>query len=217
MRKSYVAALILMGLVAILLFAAVSGMGRKNVSTVLDVDGDQFTVSVYRFPEPLRIPVLYEPGVLQEELASYPWLKAFLFTLTGVEAYIPRNEWSQYADYAWNEKVYRSIEKMCAVRRENVLVKQKERWAGAYYTLSAVVLCEDSKRKALSAYMKEILSDGTSSGGLYNKVAYCDGRWKRVAADDGGRYAKQLMDCHAKAMKLVDEGSLKTKPIGKLR
>ncbi len=190
---------------------------RSKHCVLIEEMGDKFTVSVYQLPKPLRIPACYRPGDLKKETKSYPWLMPFLFTRFGIDVYIPREDWDEYAAFEWDEKVYAEMVKKCEDLKTIVFDKDSAYWSGVHIEIREVVLCETEKHRGLEVFAKGFDPDGKSLGGEYHKLVDFQGKWKRTPDKDQGRYATQLMNCYEKAMKLVAEGKLKTNPIRKLR
>lgn len=186
---------------------------RNINSVVIEEMGDRFTVSVYQLPIPMKIPVLYKPGDLAKELKTYPWLKAYLFIQRGIEEYIPREEWCEYAAYEWDEKLYADTAKNCEAMKKAFLGKDKVYYSGVRSEMTEVVMCETEKTRALVFCTKSVSADGNSRSSRYAKLVDFQGKWKRTADKDQGRYLTQLMNCYEKAMKLVAEEKLKTNPI----
>jgi hypothetical protein len=195
-----------------------AGCDKKSInSTAIEESGDTFAVSVFTLPEPLRIPVCYQPGDLESELKRYPWLRPFLFTQVGIEKYIPRTKWSEYADFDFNDKVYDDITKRCDALNKVVLVSNREFWSGVRLEISEVVLCESGKSRYLDICFKGFEADGKKLASQHIKLSDLHGKWKRTSDKDRGHLAEQLMNCYEKAMKLVEDGQLQTNPIKRLK
>jgi len=191
--------------------------GPAKHRVVIEEMGDRFTVSVYQLPEALRIPACYRPGDLEKELKVYPWLKPLLFTRFGIDEYIPREDWGEYAALEWNERRYAEQLKSCESLKMVVFEKEAAFWVGARIELTEVVLCETDKRRALGIYAGGVGADGKPLIGVLHKLVDLDGKWKRTADDDKGRLVKQVNNCRTRVMKLVAEGKLKTNAIRDLK
>lgn len=218
-RSRFVTLLIVGAAAAVFLTVFYIMFSRQINSVVIEEMGDRFIVAVYQLPERIRIPVVYEPGVLETELKRYRWLKPLLFTRFGIDDHIPRDEWGEYATFEWNEKIYAQMTKKCELLRSTFLGKDKTSVAGVgvRIEIGEVVICKTEKVRGMEIYLKVVTSDGKYNGGEYHKLVDFQGKWKRTPDKDEGRYATQLINCYEKAMKLVAEGKLKTNPIRKLR
>lgn len=218
MKKTYWFVITSVCAVAILLLLAfiIINYGKIHC-TDIEVDGRQFTVSVYKLPGALRLPVVYKPGDLDKELRIYPWLKPVLFLNYGIEEYIPREEWKEYADFKWDERVYKEYIERCEMKKEQAFVLKKEYWSGVHLEMVAIVLCESDMGRALSTVITGTDAEGKRLSGAYKKLVDFDGKWKQAAFNDQGVYSRQLALCYDKAMKLVDEGKLNTNQIRKLK
>jgi hypothetical protein len=217
MNKKRLFVLLLVGTITFLAVLCLK-LDRKIHSVVLNEKGDTFTVSVYNLPDPLWLPSIYEQGVLDKEMKVYPWLKPLLFTRLGIDEYIPKEEWGEYATFVWTDKQCAFMMERCKKLKSVVLGHEKGFWSGVRLEVKEVVLCESKNSRGLEVFIRGFSADGKAlGGGEYHKLVDFGGRWKRTPDKDEGRYATQLMNCYEKAMKLVAEGKLKTNPIRKLR
>lgn len=207
-----VAGLVLMG--AWLVLRALDG---DIHSTEIEVDGKNFTVAVFRIEPPIAFPVLYQPGDLYAEMKRYAWLKSVMFQRNGFEAFIPRDEWKEYAAYDWTEKNYEYVASLRKALERVVLVENKDYWAGIRQQISEVVLFTSKDDRILQVRISGFEPNGRPCGAELIFLKSIDGKWKRFSGKDDGSLAVTISNCYKKVIKLVEEGKLQANPIRKLK
>lgn len=157
-------------------------------------------LAVFTVEPPVKVSPLYQEGDLLMELEQYPWLKALLFGRTGIEAFIPKEEWGDYAAYGWTKRMYEDFSSRRASIEETT--REGQIWEGAHRQLSQVLLC---------------VLNGERLPRDQNSLKFIDGKWKRFESNDSFATVFFLLQCHTDALNLVADGQLQTNPIEKLR
>ena len=183
--------------------------------TTIEMGGTNITVAVFPLDPPLRLPRLYQPGDLVSEIIKYPWLVPLMFGVSGIEAFISREEWKEYAAYEWTEEIY---EEVAGLRNALESVPQRNPvWVDAYSQITEMVLCLINGEQFLHTKFSSYEKSGKKIGSVTGKLKLLDGRWKRFSDYDEGALAEALLNCHEKASELVEKGKLQTNPIEKLK
>ena len=184
-------------------------------STEIEVDGKILTVAVFRIDPPIAFPVLYQRGDLASEMKRYTWLKPVMFKRNGFEAFVPRDEWKEYAAYDWTEKNY---EYVSGLRKKlEKVVRDDKFWSGAYSRVSYVILCVLNGERYLQIAINSYEKNGKYLGPDPHTLKFLDGKWKRFSVKDDGAFALTFFKCYENAIKLVEEGKLQANPIRKLK
>lgn len=143
---AFFAAMAVLGLAGFLFFRLES---QKIERAVVEEGGTRFEWSVFVLPKTLNIPAACQPGDLDVEVRKYSWLKPFLFSRFGIELYIPKEEWCEYAAFDWSEELYASLRKRSEKLKDVVLNQDKEFWSKVKSEVSEVVLCETKGQRVL--------------------------------------------------------------------
>ena len=187
-------------------------------STEIEVDGQILTVAVFRIDPPIAFPVLYQRGDLASEMKRYPWLKPVMFQRNGLEAFIPRDKWKEYAAYDWTEKNYEYVSSLRKALEKVVLLDNKDYWSGIRQQISEVVLCTSKDERVLQVRISGFETNGRPCGAEVIQLKSIDGKWKRIASKYyGALSATSLFKCQEKALTLVEAGKLQANPIRKLK
>lgn len=187
-------------------------------SAEIEVDGKKFAVAVFRVEPPIAFPVLYQPGDLASEMKRYAWLKPVMFNRNGFEAFVPRDEWKEYAAYGWTEKNYEYVSNLRKALERVVLVENKDYWAGIRQQISEVVLFTSKDDRILHVQISGFEANGRPCGADTVQLKLFGQRWKKAAPKFYGEFSISIMyKFQEKALALVEEGKLQTNPIRKLK
>lgn len=182
----------------------------------LTTEGEEITVSMYKFDEPLIIKPLYEQ---RDDLDAYPWFKPLLFTLNAYALSIPKEEWPLYGEGVWTQERYDGIENAMS-RTKKACLENPDTWGNEamYNELSYVALCKVDGTTYLEFNLTGKKMDGTVFGGQTKRLKQVDGKWVNPLEPEIGRKrAKQLNQCFKDALSMVEKGELATIPISELK
>jgi len=180
----------------------------------LVVDGNKVKVSLFTFPKPIRIELIYKP---RTDLEKYSWLKPLLFQLNGYELTIPESEWSKYGEGEWPQERYVAIRKYNK-RIHRAIEENKEFWGGVYSELTNLTICKFDNETFLVAKVTSRKRDGVKFGSTYEWLIKRDGHWVRTSGKNpkGKNWSSIVAHSFSRAVELSESCELKSRPVEEL-